>query len=461
MLEDEKGFKKLTDCLNDTTPETPESGIEPYPLEEYEPVEPPEIVQDFGEIEPDMPVHEAGHVPDGNEGQQNNPSNQERNATFDKLLKNYDKATKIPPPEKIGIFVRKYVNLLAGQAGVGKSWQVIRWARDLSTGGECFGGVVENEPARKVLIIAGELPKLEAERRCRLLQEGDGRERNFDNFSIVDVKEAEANGFPLMLDNETGQKNIESLIAYLKPDIVFFDSFVSLFAGDEKDSKDVNEAMQFLERIAEQYSIAAVIIHHIRKRLARDQGIPINLDDIIGSSVFSRRSGFMFATAKVDYSPDGFNSKKIVLVKEVKSWLEPTKAYAFVVKSGFYGQGVIMDITPRIEDEDVAKLEGIHKLKTEQKKVAPDWETLILTFLKGRAEGATPKEINEAIGRKASESNKTGTQLGRLKDEGKVIQPKYGVYKLPDNTGAEPEDEYQSKETQAEIDYDNDEELRE
>ena len=215
--------------------------------------------------------------------------NEGNNAVFDELLRNYDKAVYIPPPERVGLFVREYINILAGQAGIGKSWQVIRWARDLSRGGECFGSVVHNEKPRRVLIIAGELPKREMERRCRLLEEGDGIERNYDNFSIVDVKQAEAKKKTLMLDTDSGQKNIESLIVYYKPDIIFFDSFISFFNGDEKEGKDVGKVLRFLERIAEQYKTAPVVIHHVRKRLSREQSLPLGLDDVIGSSVFSRQ----------------------------------------------------------------------------------------------------------------------------------------------------------------------------
>ena len=360
-------------------------------------------------------------------GQGATQQNQGDNAVFNKLLKNYDKAEYIPPPERVGLFVRDYINILAGQAGIGKSWQVIRWARDLSRGGECFGGVVHNEKPRKVLIIACELPKREMERRCRLLEQGDGIERNYDNFFIVDVKEAEAAGKTLMLDTNAGQKNIEHLIAYIKPDIVFLDSFISLFSGDEKEGKDVNGVLRFLERIAEQYKIAPIVIHHVRKRLSREQSLPLGLDDVIGSSVFNRKSGFMFAAEKTE---DGQ-----VKVKELKSWLEPTKPFKFKVKSGFYGQGVIMDITTNVED-------------IQPQTTPPDWKILVMTYLKGKGEeGATIQEINETLGRDKKEYNTTANQVSRMARDGELQQVKRGIYKLPD--------EIATKEDNSQLEFDD------
>lgn len=366
-------------------------------------------------------------------GQGATQQNEGGNAVFDELLKNYDKAEYIPPPERVGLFVRGYINILAGQAGIGKSWQVIRWARDLSRGGECFGGVVHNEKPRKVLIIAGELPKREMERRCRLLEEGDGIERNYDNFFIVDIKEAEAAKRTLMLDSNEGQQNIEALIAYSKPDIIFFDSFISLFSGDEKDSKDVNGALCFLERIAEQYKVAPVVIHHVRKRLSREQSLPLGIDDVIGSSVFSRRSGFMFAAEKTE---DGQ-----VRVKEVKSWLEPTKPFKFKVKSGFYGQGVVMDITTNVEDIQP-------QTTAKQQKTPPDWKILVMTYLKGKGEeGATIQEINEALGRNKKEYDTTANQVSRMTRKRELQQVKRGIYKLPD--------EIATKEDNSQLEFDD------
>ena len=235
------------------------------------------------------------------EGNQKN-TQEDLRSVLAELSRNYDKDEVIEPPERIGIFVRGYVNILAGKSGMFKSWQIVRWMRDLSIGGNIFGGVVHNEPKRKCLLIAGELPKCEMERRCRLLEKGEGIERDYSNFVIVDQKQSEAKNISLMLDDKNGKRNIEALVDYHSPDAVIFDSFISLFNGDESKSKDVNPVMAFLERLAVKFNTAPILVHHIRKRLSREQLLPIDQDDVIGSSSFLRKGGFLFT---VDDQPVG------------------------------------------------------------------------------------------------------------------------------------------------------------
>ena len=369
-----------------------------------------------------------GQVTGANQGTSHDTSGQKTDTQqLDVLLKNYNKEEYIAPPERIGIFVRGYGNTLAGKAGIGKSWQVIRWARDLSRGGECFGGVTTNEPKRNVLVFAGELPKKEMERRCRLLEEGDGKERDYNNFHIVDLKQAEAVNKDLMLDSKNGQNNIEEIIKYVKPDIVFFDSFVSVSDGDESLVKDVKPVMVFLDRMAEKYSTAIVLIHHMRKKLSRERLIPSDIDDVIGSNVFSRRSGFMFIAEETE-----IEGQKVIIVKEAKSWLEKTKPFTFHVKRSFYGQGVIMDINTNVDDKRSISSQGV-RISAPQ---PPEWKYILTAFLKGKGkDGATIKEIHEALGRAKEDQNTTAQQLKRMYDKGELIKPKgkKGIYALPDS----------------------------
>lgn len=344
-----------------------------------------------------------------------------KTAIFAELLKNYDKNIDIPEPERIGgCFTRGYVTILAGKAGIGKSWSIIRWARDLSRGGMIFGGFKENETPRKCLILAGELPKREMERRCRLLEKGDGSERNYDNFAIVDMKESERANIVLMLDDKEGKNNITALIEFLRPDILFIDSFVSFFEGNENDSKDVKPVMNFLERLAEKYNIAVVLIHHIRKRLPSEQSRPIDIDDFIGSNTLLRKGGFAISMELV-------SGTKTVFIKEPKSWLKNITPFTYRLVDGFYG-GVSMDINLQPNDiETYSKKQAIIT-------TAPDSRREILLCLRAKGkEGATVQEIRDILERnKDTDGSNTNMQLQRLFQNGEIIKLKRGHYAIPD-----------------------------
>lgn len=338
------------------------------------------------------------------------------------LSKNYDKDENIPTPERIGIFVRGFINILGGKAGVGKSWQVIRWMRDLSIGGNVFGGVATAQPPRKCLLFAGELPKKEMERRCRLLERGDGIERNYNNFVIVDNKEAEKIGLPLTLDKRRGQEAVKQFIKYHNPEIIFFDSLISYFEGDEKNSRDVNPVLEFLERLADEYNIAVVLIHHIRKRLSREQVNPLDQDDFIGSNALNRKSGFLFSAEYL------YSSKKII-TRELKSWLKKIKPFTYTLNNGLYG-GLVMDIQPNAEDFTNQTENSKGKAQDVDPKDA--WKKILYAFLRGKGQaGATISEIMGVLGRdKEKGENTTKTQLRRLVQTGELENHERGLYRM-------------------------------
>lgn len=340
---------------------------------------------------------------------------------FDELSRNYDKDEIIEPPERVGIFVKRYVNILAGRAGVGKSWQIIRWIRDLSRGGEVFGGVAYNEPSRKCLLIAGELPKREVERRCRLLEAGDGIKRDYNNFIIIDQKQSEARGVSFMLNDEEGRKNIETLIDYRKPDIIVLDSFVSLFEGDESKSADVKPVMTFLERIAERYNIAVILVHHIRKRLSRERALPIEQDDIIGSSVFLRKGGFIFA------SEASATDTKTIRVREIKSWLEPIAPFSYRLEKGFY-HGVVMQVNLNDTENENKEPEQTPASQAET------YRNTVKTILLARENHtATIEDMRKIIGISKSDTS-FKMILQRMCNDKEIIRKKRGVYSLPPDT---------------------------
>jgi len=54
-------------------------------------------------------------------------------------------------------------------------------------------------------------------------------------------------------------------IALVRPDVVFFDAFRRIYAGDENDSAEIAKGMQVFTSLRAEFGVAEVLIHHSRK----------------------------------------------------------------------------------------------------------------------------------------------------------------------------------------------------
>lgn len=348
------------------------------------------------------------------------------------IIEDFDTEKEIKAPEKIGgMFARGYVNWLVGQSGGTKSWQELRWCRDISRGGEIFGGFAHNEPPRKCVILAGELPADEMRRRGQLLDKGGELSQNKENLKIIDLKKSEAKNISLMLDTDEGKKNIEKIIRYVQPDIIFIDSLISFFDGNESKYEDMKPVVEFLERFASKHNIAVVIIHHIRKRLARERMSPLNQDDVIGSSTILRKAANVIG---VEFNRD----TKTTTVTCLKSWFREFEPFTYKLTNGLYA-GLRMEIN--LNPDTLTQ-------STKSTSNAPDWKPIIMAFLQGKGKsGATTKEINDALDSilgNERNSESLYTQLKRMYDNGEIDKLKRGTYSLPENKLNNPNSESNS-----------------
>lgn len=85
------------------------------------------------------------------------------------------------------------------------------------------------------------------------------------------------------LDDDNHRAQIERVIREVKPSLVVVDSLRGSHAKDENDSRDMTKILSFLSRLARDYNIAVLVIHHVSKPAA---GVPdiITLNRQRGSS---------------------------------------------------------------------------------------------------------------------------------------------------------------------------------
>ncbi|GHV57648.1 hypothetical protein FACS1894216_22200 [Synergistales bacterium] len=128
-----------------------------------------------------------------------------------------------------GLFPRGFVSMIAAEAGGCKTWLILKFAADVSNGGDALDGFARCSPT-KALIFAREAGARMMALRAQKL------DLSFrpDNFRIIDQNKAELAGFSLMLDENAGWDNFTMLIDEEKPAIVFIDSLMSFLKADEK-----------------------------------------------------------------------------------------------------------------------------------------------------------------------------------------------------------------------------------
>ena len=254
------------------------------------------------------------------------------------LAHDLNPSTEIAPQEFVGgLFPRKYVSLLVAPPGTGKTIFMQKFSSDLSIGGSIFDGFAEDEPPRKILILAGEAGYELLLRRAASMKWAI----NPQNVKVIDQHEAEQKNLSVMLDDKEGGENIKRLVDMYKPDIIFFDSFMSFHDRDENKAPDMKPIVQKLSTLANDFNIAVVLVHHSRKRLAKERTLSLNQDDVIGSSVFNRLVGLIVAIEPMK------EDERTLLVRPLKSWFATFMPFTYKLTENLYGGTTIQtDLAP-------------------------------------------------------------------------------------------------------------------
>lgn len=249
-----------------------------------------------------------------------------------------DPSVKLPPQEFIGgIFPRRFVTALVAPPGTGKTVFMQKFCSDISTGGSVFDGFAEDEPERKCLILAGEAGFELLARRAASMKWPVKSE----NVNIVDQYEFETKDIPIMLDSPEGWDNLIRLIDICKPDILFIDTFSSFHERDENKANEMKPLIKKLAKLARDFNIAVVLVHHSRKRAAKERNLSLNQDDVIGSSIINRLVGLIIGIEPMK------DDEKVLLVRTLKSWFSSFMPFTYTMKENLYGgTSIKTDLAP-------------------------------------------------------------------------------------------------------------------
>lgn len=254
------------------------------------------------------------------------------------LMSDLDPSIQIDALDFIGgMFPRKFVSALVAQSGTGKTLFMQKMCSDLSIGGTIFDGFAENEPVRKCLIFSGEAGFEMMIRRGAQTKWAI----NPANVKVADQYKFESSDTSIMLDNAEGWKNVQRIVKLYKPDIIFWDSFMSFHEKDENKATEMKPIIKRLNDLARHFNCAVVLVHHSRKRTAKERSLSLNQDDVIGSSVFNRIVGLIIGIEPMK------EDEATLLVRPLKTWFSAFMPFTYRMTEDMNGNTVMQtDLAP-------------------------------------------------------------------------------------------------------------------
>ena len=161
------------------------------------------------------------------------------------------------------------------------------------------------------------------------------------NYRHIYQYKFEVQELPIMLDDPEGWKNVLRLVDMYTPDIIFIDTFSSFHERDENKATEMKPMIRKLATLARDNHIAIVLVHHSRKRTAKERTLSLSQDDVIGSSILNRLVGLIVGIEPMK------DDEKTLLVRPLKTWFSAFMPFTYRLTEDFYGHPVMQtDLAP-------------------------------------------------------------------------------------------------------------------
>jgi hypothetical protein len=271
-------------------------------------------------------------------------------ATVASMLSTFEPEKSSRPEFIAGLFRKGYPSLLVAEPGLGKTILVQRLICDLSLGGQVWGGFSSSAP-KNTLMFCGEAGL------SMLNERLESSEWKFDSkrIKILDSRAAWKGGLYPALDTDEGREVFRGFIETVKPDLVVIDSLGS-FAEDESGREAMKSVFDFLLSTGDRYGCAHLLVHHLRKRKNNERNLPLDMSEVIGSSVITRHSALVIGMEKCskrDAVPT-INRNEII-VRSLKTWDKPFPPFSFTIDNeevdGMERLAIRFNLNPSIGDD--------------------------------------------------------------------------------------------------------------
>jgi hypothetical protein len=249
--------------------------------------------------------------------------------TVPPMLSTFEPENSSRPEFIAGLFRKGYPSILVSEPGLGKTILVQRLVCDLSIGGPVWGGF-SSSPPQNILMFCGEAGLGMLNERL----ESAGWNFNRDRIKILDSRAAWKGGLHPALDTGEGQDVFRDFIESVKPDLVDIDSLGS-FAEDESGREAMKSVFDFLLSTGDRYGCAHLLVHLLRIRKNIERSLPLDMSEVIGSSVITRHSALVIGMDKrrqKDPAAGNVHANEII-VRPLKTWDKPFPPFSFAVES--------------------------------------------------------------------------------------------------------------------------------
>lgn len=224
---------------------------------------------------------------------------------------------------------RRFVTMLAGQPGAGKSSLTQTLVTAFAMGRDNAAGMpLPGKPLRSLIIDAENVMVTDPddEPDASLVQ-SRLQEYGLDAAHADNVVCAGMYGFDLWKDRGALDALIADYANDDKPfDVLVLDSFTSVWFGNENVVDQVRDVLNFLNRLAVKHNIAVLLIHHTDK----------TGDTYRGSSSIAATIAAVFTFSKFDDDDEdgGIPSARVLRAVKVRIAAEPAPRFLYVTSHG-------------------------------------------------------------------------------------------------------------------------------
>jgi hypothetical protein len=271
------------------------------------------------------------------------------------MLSTFEPENSLRPEFIAGLFRKGYPSILVAEPGLGKTILVQRLICDLSLGGPVWCGFSSSDP-KNTLMFCGEAGLSILNERL----ESSGWKFDRERVKILDSRTAWKGGMYPALDTDEGREVFRSFIETVKPDLVVIDSLGS-FAEDESGREAMKSVFDFLLSTGDRYGCAHLLVHHLRKRKNNERNLPLDMSEVIGSSVITRHSALVIGMEKrwqkdsTALSAEGNGHANEIIVRPLKTWDKPFPPFSFAIESeeidGAERLSIRFNLNPSVGDD--------------------------------------------------------------------------------------------------------------
>ena len=288
------------------------------------------------------------------------------------------------------LFAQQTVNIIGGDAGLGKTWIGLTMAHAVASGRPWLG---------RFPVCAGPVVFYDEESAPILLHHRIALLRRAEPDLPADLQIRYRLDTGLQVDTPEGVALIEEDLEKLAPALVVIDSFRACFAGDENRSAEVRVALQNLRRIAQEWSCAIVVLHHTRKI---SQASNASSQMLRGSTdLRGAVDNHVFLRAREPGS--------LIVEHEKSRWAPPVDTFGIQFISsddGGLSLHYVADVNPEGDKIDEAKLAIISEVEESKEPV-----TRQALLARAKAVGVSRRTAERAVGE--LEESKRIVRLGK------------------------------------------------